>query len=819
MASGEPFMKIRIENFRSIVALELDLTPGTVGIFAPNGTGKTNVGLALMQLHLGFCSKGDKNFPVDSLVRRGSSGYRIEVKTDLYAISETRKGKTLEVEASWKGKALRGNRSEVRIQLLEKFGLAGLSQTQLRDEWMRTVFVRPASMSILDLEFSKPTEFASYLGSLLGLADIEQAREIIAAELKMQETLFKAEVAPAKIEPVETKVLLKRQKELAELLSGQTRYSGETELEIEHQKRMAWLVTSLQPLRQDSLGLGQVMAQNEKMPVKEAEALRGQLKMLPRAELIPSFKSHIVTLGLRLEKAQRDFRAASAKIQEQRAYLNGYVGNISPAQLEEQTKIYPHYKLKDSTETQLTELREKIAGIIAKYTKEAADVETELAELEPQLDGIEVRPELEIKEDEGAARAELRNAKTQKAVAETNLTQAQSCPVCHSQLLVISGEFVAFDPELAAQQVKEFESRIAELDKKIAGFAEQKQYARMAERIASLRTRIHRIKELETAQLAQLRTSESEVVTFVSQISKGQEYWLKWEAYQKSEELRTNIVMQAEAQEKLESEIKSQIANYEKMIKQAQDSEPEWQKLNAHDTHVTAEKELAKAQKEIAKLTEQIAEEEKQFQEKLAKTRELEPLFCERDALHQKLIAAEAQNTQAKAFSEWEIRTNRMRDFIDIRRQMLPKIKEWMSGKLAERILIFEDVINRVSVELGAPQIRIKQNEEDGKTGCSIVTLTEETSPRWEYSDGQAAVLKTAFALAHRMAFPVKVQHIPFVIFDDPGPAVHRDMQEELYRGLAKALSMPGLKADYLFVASAYENAETLFRPAHVVNL
>lgn len=818
MTSGELFMKIRIENFRSIATLELDLTPGTVGIFAPNGTGKTNVGLAMMQLHLGFCSKGDKNFPVESLVRRGSTGYRIEIETPLYAISEVRKGRTLEVEASWQGEPLKGSRAEIREQLLEKFGLSGLSQTGLRDEWMRTVFVRPASISILDLEFSKPTEFAAYLASLLGLGEIDRAREIIQTELREQEAQLKVDAPLEKVDPITVDHLIKRRGKLENELRGQTRYAGEDELNDEYAKRMTWLETSLGPLRQDRLRLSLEVENGGRLPVDDAEKLRGRLKMLPRAENIPQFEVDIEHLKSRQTESWAKYSASVEKLEQQQQHLEEYAGTDA-ARLEQQAELYPHYRLKDSAEEKLASIRDQIAKIITKYREESAGIEEELGEIEPQLDGVELQEETAIREEEGATRAELRNTKEQKIAAESNLQQAKTCPVCHSPLLVVADEFVKFDTELARQQVSEFERKISELDARLAQLGEQKKLARLAERVANLRARIHRIKELETSQLTQLRLSETEALTFVDQISKGKEWWLKWEAYQKAREICANLETQRLAHERLDAELKLQVANYEKMISQAREAIPEWQKLNAHDACVTAERELAQVQKRMSEIEQRMAEEEESHTQKLALCRKLEPLFCEYDLLKEKIASAQNQNERAKLYAEWESRMLRIQGFVEVRKQLLPKLREWVSGKLSERILIFEDVVNQVAAELGAPQIRIKQDDDNGKTGCSIVTLQEETSPRWEYSDGQAAVLKTAFALAHRMAFPVKVQHIPFVFFDDPGPAVHRDMQEELYRGLSRALSMPGLKAEHLFVASAYENAEVLFRPAHVVNL
>jgi DNA repair exonuclease SbcCD ATPase subunit len=193
-------IRLKAENFRSFKELDLEIPAGKALFAGPNGSGKSNIAAAVSYAMIGQVPLAgeESSAGADDILTNGESeGFaEIEiVETHNYAppllplkIRESRKNGNLHTEAWWSGQHLKGERSEIREQFLERLNLAGLRPREILGEWTRSVYLHPASKSI---GLIGDTERIKYLMEVFRLEELFNLRDrIVSRETSINKNLL-----------------------------------------------------------------------------------------------------------------------------------------------------------------------------------------------------------------------------------------------------------------------------------------------------------------------------------------------------------------------------------------------------------------------------------------------------------------------------------------------------------------------------------------------------------------------------------------------------------------------------------------------------
>lgn len=180
-------MRIRVNRFRSIGQIGVELPSGLTAVLGPNGTGKTNFAQAIIWALLGnaYYIASGKRVPVADLVKTGETGCNVRLDLSDFYIERFRDNGSGRLETDLATDKFDSREKEQALQ--EKIGIASIDDVQT--ELFRSLYLNPNSGTLLAMT---PDQRARHLLSLFQGAILEEIRAHFESEHRQTLAQIKA---------------------------------------------------------------------------------------------------------------------------------------------------------------------------------------------------------------------------------------------------------------------------------------------------------------------------------------------------------------------------------------------------------------------------------------------------------------------------------------------------------------------------------------------------------------------------------------------------------------------------------------------------
>ena len=180
-------MKVKVNKFRSIGQIGVELPDGLTAVLGPNGTGKTNFAQAIIWALIGnaYYIASGKRVPVADLVKTGETSCSVKLDLSDFYVERFRDNGSGRLETDLATHKFDSREKEQALQ--EKIGIESIrdKQTQLS----RSLYLNPNSSTLLAMT---PDQRARHLLSLFQGAILEEIRAHFESEHRQTSAQIKA---------------------------------------------------------------------------------------------------------------------------------------------------------------------------------------------------------------------------------------------------------------------------------------------------------------------------------------------------------------------------------------------------------------------------------------------------------------------------------------------------------------------------------------------------------------------------------------------------------------------------------------------------
>ncbi|TVM02814.1 MAG: hypothetical protein CV087_08440 [Candidatus Brocadia sp. WS118] len=220
-------MKVKVNKFRSIGQIGVELPDGLTAVLGPNGTGKTNFAQAIIWALLGnaYYIASGKRVPVADLVKTGESNCSVKLDLSDFYVERFRENGFGRLETDLATDKFDSREKEHVLQ--EKIGIESISDVQT--ELFRSLYLNPNSSTLLAMT---PDQRARHLLSLFQGAILEEIRAHFESEHRQTSAQIKAigEMGLPEAMEKDTESLKAEITKLSELLTNVPNYRLEPSL-------------------------------------------------------------------------------------------------------------------------------------------------------------------------------------------------------------------------------------------------------------------------------------------------------------------------------------------------------------------------------------------------------------------------------------------------------------------------------------------------------------------------------------------------------------------------------------------------------------